>query len=302
MSVFERAGRPGYYFEFEVGGERFRGSTGCNDRRSAEAWERAEKARVKAALVGSKASPSMTMDAAADRYWTEVGQHSRENDLAANLERLVLWIGQSTPISDVNNDLVARLVARRRADIKQNAAAGAVKDGQGRPVLVSPRTVNRTITALLRRILTRARKAWEIALREPDWSSHMLKEPEERVRELSFSEEERLFEALRPDYRPITLFALTLGLRRQTIVSMTWPQVDWPAGEIRVQGKGDKWQTLPITPEVTAILWPLYVARDRGEPAVFNYASERTRTCAKGASSSAGSAIRSPMQAGETSW
>lgn len=282
MSVFIRKDAPesGYQYEFVVGGQRFRGPTGCNDKRSAEAFERAEKARVKAARASSKASPSMTMDAAADRYWTEVGQHSKERDLEANLERLVLWIGQGTPISDINNDLVARLVARRRADIKRNAAAGIIKDKQGRPILVSPSTVNRSVTALLRRIMTRARKAWEIALREPDWPAHMLKEPDDRVRELSFGEEERLFEALRPDYRAITLFVLTVGLRRQTAVSLTWHQVDWGAGEIRVQGKGDKWQTLPITPTVTEILRPLYEGRDRTIEQVFIYTSERTRTCA----------------------
>lgn len=282
MSVSIRKDAPdsGYAYEFVGAGQRFRGPTGCNDRRSAEAWERAEKARVKASLTASKASPSMTMDAAADRYWTEIGQHSKERDLGANLERLVIWIGQGTPISDINNDMVARLVARRRADVKRNAAAGVVMDEQGRPVLVSLSTVNRSVTALLRRILTRARKAWEIAMREPDWLAHMLKEPEERVRELSFGEEERLFEALRPDYRPITLFVLTVGLRRQTAVSLTWHQVDWGAGEIRVVGKGDKWQTLPITPTVTEILRPLYQNRDRTIEQLFTYTSERTRTCA----------------------
>ncbi|MFC3692282.1 MULTISPECIES: tyrosine-type recombinase/integrase [Methylopilaceae] len=280
MSVFKRPDSTGWHYEFVVRGVRLRGKAPYDDKRQADAWLKAEKARVKAAAADKVAAPSMTFDAAADRYWTEVGQHSKERDLAANLERLVLWVGQRTPISDINNDLVARLVARRRADIKTNAAAGIVKDEEGRPVLVSPSTVNRSVTALLRRIMTRARKAWEIPLREPDWSQHMLKEPEERVRELDFAEEERLFESLRPDYRPITAFVLVVGLRRETAVTLTWNQIKWAEGQLRVKGKGDKWQTLPITPAITEILWPLWQNRDPSIEQVFTYTAERTRTCA----------------------
>ena len=280
MPCFRRKDAPGLHYEFEVGGVRFRGKAPSNDERTANVWLKAEKARVRAAQADQRAVPTMPFDVAADRYWTEVGQHSKEHDLAANLERLTLWIGQRTPISDVNNDMLARLVARRRGDIKLNAKGGVVKDAEGRPVLVSPSTVNRSITELLRRIMTRARRVWEIAVREPNWPDHMLKEPEERVRELAFDEEDRLFAALRPDYHAIVRFALVAGLRRRTVVDLTWSQVDWVGGQIRVKGKGDKWQTLPLTPAIQAILRPLYLARDKTLEHVFTYTAERTRTCA----------------------
>jgi integrase len=140
-------------------------------------------------------------------------------------------------------------VARRRGESRRaNPKFG----------LVSAATVNRTLTQLLRRILTRARKKWRIPLpAEPDWAGHILKEPAERTRELRFDEEAAIETAERNDYRPARLFAQATGLRRREVVSLTWSQVDWGAEIIRVVQKGDKPHVIPITPEVAHILWPL---------------------------------------------
>src|SRR5262249_21864179 len=92
---------------------------------------------------------SMSFDIAADRYWMEVGQHSKETDLEVNIARLVEWIGANTPLAEIHDDLLAHVVARRRGEPRRaNPKFG----------LVSAATVNRTVTQLLRRILTRARK------------------------------------------------------------------------------------------------------------------------------------------------
>src|SRR5262249_56152980 len=55
-------------------------------------------------------------------------------------------------------------------------------------------------------------------------------------------------------------------------------KVDWAARIIRVIQKGDKPHVIPITPEVTDILWPL---RGHHETHVFTFMAKRTRTCAK---------------------
>mgnify|MGYP001078289247 CR=1 FL=1 len=148
----------------------------------------------------------------------------------------------------------------------------------GRPKLglVSVGTVNRTVTQLLRRILTRARKVWKRALpNEPNYAAHLLEEPTERVRELRFDEEAAIESAERDDLRPARLFAQATGLRRREVVSLTWPQVDWGAGVIRVVGKGDKPRTLPITPEITGLLWPL---REHHPTRVFTFVAAKSWT------------------------
>ena len=212
----------------------------------------------------------MSFDIAADRYWMEAGQHSKETDLEPNIARLVEWIGADTPLAEIHDDMLARLVARRRREPRREAP----KFG-----LVSAATVNRTVTQLLRRILTRARKKWRIPLSvEPDWAGHILKEPAERTRELRFDEEAAIESVERGDYRPARLLAQATGLRRREVVSLTWSQVDWGAGIIRVVQKGDKPHVIPITTEITDILLPL---RGHHHTHVFTFVAKRTRTCAK---------------------
>ena len=271
MSVYKRPDSPYYHYDFQWRHSRFHGSTGETDRRKAEAFERTEKERVKRqAALRVEPAASTSFDIAADRYWMEVGQHSKETDLEVNIARLVEWIGANTPLAEIHDDLLAHLVARRRGEPRRaNPKFG----------LVSAATVNRTVTQLLRRILTRARKKWRIPIpAEPDWAGHILKEPAERTRELRFDEEAAIETAERADYRPARLFAQATGLRRREVVSLTWSQVDWAAGIIRVIQKGDKPHVIPITPEVTDILWPL---RGHHETHVFTFMAKRTRTCAK---------------------
>jgi integrase len=144
---------------------------------------------------------------------------------------------------------------------------------------VSPGQVNRSITQLLRRLMTRARKAWKVALPdEPNWTEHMLPEPRERVRELRYDEEARLEAVEREEYRAPRVFALITGLRRREITALTWSQVDFAAEVIRVIGKGDKGHEIPITPELHLLLWPL---RGQHETHVFTYLCQRTRFCPK---------------------
>lgn len=269
MSVYKPKNSPFYHYDFQWRGARFHGSTGEADRRKAEAVERAEKQRLKdAAARGGDPSRAMAFDIAADRYWIEAGQHADSaSEIEVNLARLVEWIGKDRRLDDITDDLVARLVARRRGEFRW---------GKPKLGLVSNAQVNRSVTQLLRRIMVRAQTIWKVPLPDqPKWSSHMLPE-RERVRELRHDEEARIEEAERDDYRPARLFAQATGLRRREVVGLTWPQVDWSGGVIRVVGKGDRDHALPITPEITAILWPL---RGHHPTAVFTYMAMRSRTC-----------------------
>jgi integrase len=221
----------------------------------------------------------MTINAAADRYFQEVGQHTATaRETETNLERLVLWIGPDTTLADITDEVITRLVARRRGECRRNVAREQGKGAKKKPLgLLSPAQVNRSVTQLLRRVLTRARKAWKQHLpEEPHWSTHLLAEPRERVRELRHAEEERLEEVERDEYRAPRLFAQITGLRRREVASLTWPQVDWEAGVIRAVGKGDKPHVLPITPDLAVLLQPLI---GQHPTAVFTYICRRTRLC-----------------------
>ena len=243
MSVYKRPDSPFYHYDFQWRHSRFHGSTGETDRRKAEAFERAEKERVKRqAALRVEPAASMSFDMAADRYWMEVGQHSKETDLEGNIARLVEWIGANTPLAEIHDDLLAHLIARRRGEPRR----ADPKFG-----LVSPATANRTVTQLLRRILTRARKKWRIPLpAEPDWAGHILKEPAERTRELRFDEEAAIESAERADYRPARLFAQATGLRRREVVSL----IPLPHHCELVWYRDDSGRVVPIAASIQAAM------------------------------------------------
>ena len=226
MSVYKPKASPFYHFDFQVRGTRFCGSTGCSDRRQAEAVERAERETAKALSKCKRDLPRTYVEAAA-RFWNEVGQHNATaDDTRRNLVWLADALGEATLLSDIDGDLVSKIIAKRRGERSKNGAK-----------LVASATVNRTVTEPLKRLLARA-KAWGVKLdREPNWRKYLLAEPQERVRELTNEEGDRLDAAMRGDYEPFFAFARATGLRLGECF-LGWDQVDWGARQITKAGKG----------------------------------------------------------------
>jgi len=195
MSVYKPKGSPYYHFDFQMRGNRFCGSTGCSDRRQAEAVERREREKAKAVSRSDRILPHTYGEAAA-RFWNEVGQHNAtSDDTLRNLVWLGAAIGEHTPLIDITGDLVAKIVAKRRGERSKNGSK-----------LVSNATVNRTCTEPLKRLLARA-TAWGVKLDRIDWKMYLLKEPQERVRELSANEASKIDLAMRSDYKSFFSFA-----------------------------------------------------------------------------------------------
>ena len=72
---------------------------------------------------------------------------------------------------------------------------------------LAPASINRTITQLVQRVLNFAKSP------NPELSSLLFAE-EERVRELTYDEEGRLYAAIRQDYIPFLAFSLETGIRK----------------------------------------------------------------------------------------
>ena len=200
----------------------------------------------------------MTIDVAAGRFWLERGQYYRGNakkTFKASLKWLVDRAGKRR-ISEMGNRGIADLVAARR--------------GEG----VSNATVNRTVTEPLRRVMLRARGAWDQFIPAIKWGEHLLAEPQERVRELRADEEARLLAALPSDYQTVVAFALLSGCRLAECVGLKWRDVDWGARRILIRGKGETAAHIPMDPEIRNLLWPL---QGHDPEAVFTYVCRKTR-------------------------
>ena len=268
MSVYRPKGSPYFHFDFQMRGVRFHGSTRCGNKRQAQEIEKTERNKAKERLKASGRGPArLTIDAAAGRYWTEVGQHHAcREETWTNLERLVTYFGKDKPLDEITDDDVARMVAWRR---------GHRRWGRKSQSLIAPATVNRSTTEVLQKLFCHARRTWKVRFdNEPDWGRHMLREPQERVRELRADEGDRLDENVRADYEPFLSFARASGQRFRECLLLNWSDVDWTELVITTQGKGGRAIIIPITSTIASILWPL---RGHHPERVFTYIADRTR-------------------------
>ncbi|WQO66804.1 site-specific integrase [Sinorhizobium medicae] len=275
MSVYKPKNSPYYHFDFQVAGVRYHGSTETANRREAEAREKIERDKAKAAAKASKNASGgpLTIALATGRYWSEVGErHANSETTWTDINRLVDYFGPTKLLSDISDDDVAKLVQWRRS---QNAW-GREQTKDEKPIrLVSAATVNRSTTLVLKKIFTRAKRTWKYEFPiEPSWRDHWLQEPKERVRELKATEGAAIELATRSDYQPIFDFVRGTGLRLEECI-LRWSEVDWQTGWITKTGKGGRMVKTAITSTVRDILLPL---RGHHPEFVFTYQAARTRT------------------------
>jgi integrase len=270
MSVFKRKGAKTYEYDFWEQHRRFTGDTGKADKR--EARVELERQRVLARelmtkLKGSANGP-LTFGVAAARYMNEVGTF-QVNALTtlASLEWLERAIGKNTPLTSITDSVVAKLVARRRAEHRRVGNKKTAK----RPV--GPATVNRTMTEPLRKVLRRAAKTWKVPVGEVEWSQHMLDEPQERVREASKGEEAKIMAELGRGYDVAVRFAFINGCRRMEIVGLKNTDVDFFGRQFTVTGKGGRQRVIPMNDATYDLLWSI---KDDPTDYVFTYVAART--------------------------
>jgi integrase len=254
MSVYKQKGSPHYRYDFQLNGRRFFGVTEARNKKDALRIEGEMRAKAKADMEQEKRTGTgpLILDIATGRYWTEIGQHhANSNTTWTDLERLLGYFGKDKRLDDITDADVAAMVAWRRL----HTIKGRKEDKDGNPVqLIAPATVNRSTTILLKSIFTRAKRTWRYSFPcEPNWRDHLLKEPQERVRELDQSEGEALDASVRNDYALWFEFARLTGLRRNETL-IRWKNVNMFAKRITTIGKGGKTVTTPITPPVQTIL------------------------------------------------
>lgn len=279
MSVYRHKNSPFWQFDFQHLNYRFSGSTGIlktrpkSEAKAVEAQERRAAERLVEEIRRSGRQP-LTFGAAAERWWSEVGRHGKEADLKTTLDWLTAQIGPDRPLHLIGNDDVTRAVTERRS---HQVAAGRDDCGHQMHRPIGPRTINRTVPLLMRRIFRRAVKLWDaVVLREPDWTAHLLAEPKRPIREITLAEESAIA-ALEHSYHAIRRLTVIMGLRKREAL-LRWPQVDFENALIRIVGKGDAPRIVPMSAEAYAILW---AERGRDPLWVFTFVAQKTRQCPK---------------------
>lgn len=271
MSLYRPKKSPFWHYDFRIDRYRFSGSTKLRNEDDAARFEEARKqdAQIIVDRIRAAGAEPLTLKAACDRWWNTHGNRLSDAKIKSALDRLVEIVGARTYLHDINDDVVARMVEERSKDVRRDQV-----DDDGRPLYrpITPATVNRTLD-LLRRVVRRARDNWNAAIvREPVWKKHRLKENKRPVREISATEETTLDQVEDLDFAELRRFAIITGLRRANLL-LTWSQVDFELGVIRVIAKGGVPRVLPLSAEAYALLWK---RRDQHPEFVFTYKAKRT--------------------------
>jgi site-specific recombinase XerD len=278
MSIIARAGSPVWNYEFEIAGQRYRKPTpyglddprdpkrrGKNYQRAVE-FEGGEKTKIRGMLAQGLSpqtgkptdiTKELPIGPTFDEYYESNGRNFASADnIKAHLNRLATYFATKgiRSLYDISDPEIEDLVQWRRQHTRWD------RPGERK---LSAAAVNRSTVQVLRLVFswvkTKKRGLDKQKIRfpnEPEWKSHVLAEPRERVRELREDESGALTAAEHdPDYQAWREFSLRSGLRLKNSL-LRWRDVDLRKGHesVTVIAKGNEVKTLPLSPEAVRIL------------------------------------------------
>lgn len=142
MSVYKPKRTRFWHYDFVAKGQRFHGSTGCESKRAAEAFER--RLRNQRAGDGDSAirqtrdthPPEMSVDVAIGVWWEQVGQHlDTAKDRERHLHEWITLLGKDTRMGALREGRIADAVSKRRGMTR-------------RKKVNKPATINRFVAAM----------------------------------------------------------------------------------------------------------------------------------------------------------
>lgn len=274
MSVYiprNKAGRaksPYYHFDFVItlpNGERRRvhGSTGLCRKKDAEDFEDIKR-KEEALGIGPG---RMTVNEACWRYWSEIGEHQKASkDKAFQLEVIRRLLGAETRLIDLTKNKIADAIRRRAAEPRTVLVRHNPQDPEDRTLVrktvgtLTGARINRSFIRPLSALLNRAESHWDVPInpRRFPWKDWFYPDSETVGRELSATEEERLWASIRPDYYPLLQFIANNGVRVGGALSMLKSRTNLERRETHVRRKtkkrGEHWAKVSLSPAAVALL------------------------------------------------
>ena len=181
MSVYKHAKTPFYQYDFVVDGRRFLGSTKTGSKKEALGFE--AKVREQAKRDPEREADGQRPAHPRRRRWPllergrPVPRVRRRHLAGAQSPHSIFRQGRA-----VGGDQRRRRVGAGCLATKANPLGRVAYKDKKPMASVSPATVNRDTTAVLKKLCTRARRTWKYHLpSEPNWRDHWLREAEERL-------------------------------------------------------------------------------------------------------------------------
>ncbi len=233
MRLYQRPGSPFWWYDFTIGGCRYRGSTGETGSRAAKI--EAANLLAKAKRNGGR-SKSWTVSQILGTWYDEHAQHTLSADaIWSNVQNLERCLDCTLPIDRLDNDALIKFRARRR--------------GEG----VQPATINRDL-AYLQAAIRFCDDMHGQAAPKIHWSRLKYKEPEPRIRYAAQTEFADLVAKADADMADLILAAVITGLRRGNM-RWKWHMVDLPGRTITIKrSKGRKPMPVRISAPLAEML------------------------------------------------
>ena len=253
MALFQRKdiNRRSWEYDFVYRGKRYRGNLG--DISKARAQELYEKARV-AAREGRYEDPSQKKD---DPYLRDfIGEYFdyyRANRRPRSVERHeTSWVSLQPVFGNKRLSEITSLDLERYRQRRQRVGKSDV-------------TINREL-ALMRNVYSMAME-WGKAEKNPVKGVKLARENNDRIRYLSYDEEDRFVAACKGPLRPVVITAINTGCRKSELLSLTWDDVDFERGTVSVRAgyaKNGESRSIPMNEVLRKTLEEIV-----GEGAVF---------------------------------
>jgi integrase len=255
MSVYQTKRSPYWQYDVVWCGHRLFGSTKCTNERKALAFEARQIAALQQRLATPIAErPPITLDEACGLYAEHAETLSNWPSINYMIKALIDAFGPRRLLSDITQRDLQAFLARRR-----NGRSNA--------------SVNRDMENA-RAIWRRAAGARFDTGEMPDWKLLRLKVSQVAPRELTESEEDKLFDAIRSDLRPAIEFLFLSGWRRGEVIGLRWSDCDLNAMQATTKIKGGD----VVRRALTARLVALIANQPKTGPFVFTYLCHHSRT------------------------
>lgn len=233
MRIFPRPGSTFLWYDFTLGGNRYRGSTGETNERKAQI---AAAEKLAAARHAPAKRSAWAITQILGTWYEEHASHTKSgDDIWSHVQNLERCLDVRTSIDKLTNAMIMDFRARRR--------------GEG----VKPPTINRDIAYF------QAACRWCSEIHgqpEPTIKWSKLKYPESpaRKRFASADEFERLMAVAHPELADIIFASIASGLRRENVLAQQWHWLDLRGKMITVpDSKNGDALHVDISPQLLAL-------------------------------------------------
>lgn len=275
--VKRRKGSPFWWYDWTVGGRRFRGSTetGDHDEACSIALEERRKIRERLRRTGTpadRAPEEITLSRACALALEGHYKHLEHYAWAARMmDGPIRLIGGDRLLPHISESDLSNYVARRRGE-HPTAWRG---EGRARAVLadqfISAATVNHEL-GVLGKVFSLS-KGWGYAVPDHDVRKHRVRDRARREVFLTDDQAEALLAAVVPHARGPIEIALYTGLRRSEVLGIRWENVrlGGQSPHIIEPVKGGELRTTWLIPEAVGILEGLQPLRAGRKGPVFTF-------------------------------